>query len=369
LNRALEKYQSTLAAAQQALYAVNAESEPTLGAWKFKSQTSAAWINQVNPAFPFGKPNFERASYRFFDNEADALSAFENNEVDFILSPNGLARAVKGAKNNATSSARFLIFNPALPQFADPALRAALSCMIDREYLAREILQDQAAPLNGFIVSAQWRSPNASAPCTGMDNSRRVEYAVKLLKDAGYSWSQQPSQKSAGKRLTAPSGKAFPKITLNAPSHAADALRYAAAKYIAEQAQYLGIPFAVKEMGADEVVYAVYSSQKYDAALVGWRLSEYPGYICEWFGGRNPYLYSGKEFASQCNALGRESNLEAARKILYQLEPKLTSELPFIPLFTTTRMEAYQNLIYPAPNILNGWSGLYGAPFYAMPAP
>jgi ABC-type transport system substrate-binding protein len=164
-------------------------------------------------------------------------------------------------------------------------------------------------------------------------------------------------------------GEAFPKIVLLATTKEEDALRYAAAKYIAEQAQYLGIPFAVQEVGLNDIVYAVYSSQKYDMALMGWRLSEYPAYLCGWFGGKNLFLYNGNRFTPTCEALGAEINLNAARPAAAQMEAVLMSELPFIPLFTEKQAEVYRNLSYPTQSILNGWSGLYGAPSYAIPAP
>jgi len=156
---------------------------------------------------------------------------------------------------------------------------------------------------------------------------------------------------------------------LLAPTMDEDALRYAAAKYIAEQAQYLGIPFAVQEVSLNDVVYAVYSSQKYDMALMGWRLSEYPSYLCEWFGGQNLFLYNSNRLGLVCDALGAESNLDAAHPAVNQIESALISELPFIPLFTTTQADVYRNLSYPVQHIVNGWVGLYGAPSYAMPAP
>jgi ABC-type transport system substrate-binding protein len=166
-------------------------------------------------------------------------------------------------------------------------------------------------------------------------------------------------------------GEAFPKITLLAPSKEEDALRHAAAKYIAEQAQYLGIPFAVQEVGLSDVNYAVYSSQKYDMALMGWRLSEYPAYLCQWFSGENLLLYNSNRLKPVCDALRVEPDLDAARQAVAQIESALMSELPFIPLFTMAQMDIYRNLSYPMPavNILNGWSGLYGAPSYAAPAP
>jgi ABC-type transport system substrate-binding protein len=203
-----------------------------------------------------------------------------------------------------------------------------------------------------------------------MDQSARVEYAVKLLKDAGYSWAQEPNTESAGQNLVMANGEAFPKVTLLASSKEADPLRYAAAKYIAGQAQYLGVSFAVQEVSLNEVVYAVYSSQKYDMALMGWRLSEYPAYLCEWFGGENLLLAArNSRFNTACDTLGAESSLDGARQAVGQIEAALMSELPFIPLFTVTQADVYRNISYPAANVLNGWSGLYGAPSYAIPAP
>jgi len=190
-----------------------------------------------------------------------------------------------------------------------------------------------------------------------------------LLRDAGYSWAQEPNSESAGQNLIMSNGEAFPKITLLAPSKEADPLRYAAAKYVAEQAQYLGVSFAVQEVSINDVVYAVYSSQKYDMALIGWRLSEYPAYLCEWFGGENLHLYNSTRFKTACDTLGAESSLDGARQAVGQIEAALMSESPFIPLFSVIQADVYRNISYPVTNILNGWIGLYGAPSYAIPAP
>jgi ABC-type transport system substrate-binding protein len=368
LSKALEQYQSKINAAKTSLYQIDDKNEPTLGGWIFESQKGDVWVNAVNPDFPFGKPNFDRAVYRLFDDEKDALAAFDNDEVDFILAQNGLSHDVENAEISATYSARFLVFNPLKTQFADPAFRGALSCMIDREYLSQSVFKNKTAPLHSFVISPQWKSDALDIACAGMDKSARVKYALKLLTDAGYSWAKKPDTENAGKTLFMKNGEAFPKIVLSAPSQDADPLRYIAAKHIAEQAQYLGIPLSVREMNLDDVVYAVYSSQKYDAALVGWRLSEYPSYLCKWFGGHNPYTYRGSRFASTCNTLQVETNLDAARQFVHNIESELMRELPFIPLFTLTQVEIYRNLEYPSQSVINGWGSLYGAPSYAVPA-
>ena len=374
LNKLLEEYAAQIRSAQAILYAVDNEKEPTLGAWMHEAGENDIWVNKANPDFPFGMPNFERASYHFFEDENAALTAFQNGEVDFILSPDGISSEVPAAKYNPSYSARFLVFNPLNGYLADPAFRSALACMIDRKMLATDILQNKASPLDSFVLSSQWHDANRIAACADMDKSARVEYAVKLLKDAGYSWTLEPNSESAGQNLISSTGEPFPAITLLAPSEEEDVLRHAAANYIAEQAQYLGIPFVVQEVSLNDVIYAVYSSHNYDMALMGWRLSEYPAYLCEWFGGEN-LLFAARTsngFNAECDALGVESNFDAARQTVGQIEAALMSELPLVPLFTVMQADVYQNLEYPVSatnGLINGWSGLYGAPSFAIPAP
>jgi ABC-type transport system substrate-binding protein len=367
LENLLEDYADRVKLAQGALHDLDDSEEPTLGEWATGAVQDGKWVNPANPDFPFGAPNFDRASYLFFDDEEAILTTFQNGEVDFILSP--LANPPEGATLNPSSSARFLVFNPANIFLADPALRSALSCMIDRDKLTADILQNKATPLDAFVLSPQWHDANQKSPCAGMDQSARVAYAVDMLKNAGYSWGQEPAAQSAGQNLTLPNAEAFPKVTLLAPSKEEDPLRYAAAKYVAEQAQSLGIHLAVREATLDEAVYAVYSSGKYDMAIMGWRLADYPAYLCEWFGGQTPLLYAGDRFKVVCEAIRAEMNLDAAHQAVAQVESALSSELPFLPLFTVTQVDVYRNLSYPNHGILNGWAGWYGAPSYAVPSP
>ena len=367
LNKLLEEDAAQVKSAQQALYALVDKEEPTLGVWMPAEAQNDVWVNKVNSDFPFGTPNFDRSTYRFFENEKAALTAFQNGEVDFILSP--IQNIPADAKYNPSYSARFLVFNPLNGYLADPAFRSALACMVDRNMLATDVLQNKVAPLDSFVLSSQWHDANLKDACADMDKSARIEHTSKLLRDAGYSWAQEPNSESAGQNLIMSNGEAFPKITLLAPSKEADPLRYAAAKYVAEQAQYLGVSFAVQEVSINDVVYAVYSSQKYDMALIGWRLSEYPAYLCEWFGGENLHLYNSTRFKTACDTLGAESSLDGARQAVGQIEAALMSESPFIPLFSVIQADVYRNISYPVTNILNGWIGLYGAPSYAIPAP
>lgn len=365
LDGLLEEYAAKIKSAHQALYAIDDKGEPLLGVWIPAEKKDGAWVNEANPDFPFEKPNFDRALYYVFKDENAAVAAFQKGDVDFILSPNGVSKDVAGAKPVPTYHARFLVVNPLRVQAMDSSFRLALSCMLDRNALANDVLQGHAFPLDSFVLSPQWHNPDVKDACAGMDRPARIANTVKILKDAGYSWTQEPDAKLAGQNLTMPNGEPFAKVTLITPSKEDDPLRFTAAKYIAEQAQYLGIHFAVQEMSLNDVMYAVFSSQKYDMALVGWRLSEYPAYLCEWFGGTDLHLYNGGRYQSACEAMSGESDLEASRRISYQFETALMGEMPFIPLFRVARFDAIQGLSYP----ISAWNSSYGAPSYAMPSP
>ncbi len=94
LAKAQSQYDSAMDAARQSLYALDNANEPTLGDWMPAGQENGAWINKVNPAHPFNTPKFDSAVYKTYASEDDAVKAFQNNDVDSILDPNGLSSDV-----------------------------------------------------------------------------------------------------------------------------------------------------------------------------------------------------------------------------------------------------------------------------------
>lgn len=352
--------------AQQSLYAVDDKNEPTLGSWIPDGGQDGSWVNKANLDFPFAKPNFDRAVYLTFDTIDEAKSAFQNGDVDFILSPENISDT--NGQMYPTSSARFLVFNPLKTSLASPALHLALNCMLDRNSLAADVLKNQAIPLDAFVLSSQWHDGNVKNPCADMDRAARIQYAVSQLKDAGYAWTQEPDKDNPGKGLTLVNGEKIPELKLLAPSSAEDSLRASAAVYISEQAQYLGISLSVQETSLNDIVYAVYSSKIYDMALMGWRLSQYPSYLCEWFGAGTVFLNNSDQFKSTCDALAVESDLEMVKKSVSQFESSLMSDMPFIPLYSVAAGDVVQGVSYPPGQVLNGWNALYGAPSYAIPS-
>ena len=377
LEKNRTEYETKLAEARAALFSLANTNEPTLGPWRFESRIEGNFENQANLGTPFGDPWFDHIRYITYPNEAAAVNALLNDEVDVILTPDGLSSDSVARLGNApeitlsrnvTRSARFLAFNHANPYLADPALHQALACMLAPQTMAAE-LSGEVAPLTAFVLDDFWQDKEASLPCAGSADHMRLAEAVGLLKTAGYTWSEEPGSDIAGKELKAPDGSLLPKFSLLSPTYAVDTQRAEAAVYIARQASLLGLELDVRLIDADELLYEVYGSGNYDMALLGWRLSAYPAYLCEWFmpSGENPFAYDGSGLKSACEAWRQTSDLEGAKAHVSEVQSVLMQDLPLIPLYTGVRIDAYRNIRYPFDNVIDGLSGLYAAPALAIP--
>jgi ABC-type transport system substrate-binding protein len=193
---------------------------------------------------------------------------------------------------------------------------------------------------------------------------------VNLLKSAGFTWTKEPTANELGQGLLTPQGKVYPDVTLLAPSAEFDSQRANAAGYIEGQARALGIPLTKQLIDSDTILYAVYSSGNYDMALLGWRLSEYPSYLCTWFQPWNANLfhYNEDKPKSACDAFESATEIEDAHTASFDVQSLFEKDLPMIPLYTTITHDVYRHLSYSfAP--LGGLTSLYGAPSLAVPAP
>lgn len=371
------EYETKLAEARASLFSLANANEPTLGSWKFASHIEKYFENQANLGTSFGDPWFDSVRYITYSNELAAVRALENDDVDVILTPDGLSSNSASRLENesgvilsrsVTRSARFLAFNHANSYLADPALHQALACIIDPQVLAEE-LGGEVVLLPGFVLDGFWRSEDTSLPCAGEAGKTRLEGAVKILKTAGYSWSEEPALNSSGIDIRNPNGNILPRFTLLVSEE--DALRVRAAAHIARQAETLGLGLEVQQSSPDDLLYVVYGSGNYDMAILGWSLSAYPAYLCEWFtpGEQNIFAYNGSRLMAECEAWEGTSDLKQAQAYASEIQSILMGDLPLIPLYTGVRIDAYRNVRYPFENIIGGLSGLYGAPALAIPIP
>lgn len=377
LQKNRSEYETKLTGARTYLFEIISDEEPTLGAWKFSNRTENRIENQANLDAPSVQPWFDSVSYINYPSESAAIEALRSAEVDILvlpdgLSPNGLAQLGVNPEitlgRNITRSARFLAFNQANPYLADPILRQALACVLDPDALIEE-LGGNAASLPGFVLDEFWQNKDLSLPCPGASANARLLEAVRILKNGGYFWDQEPSANVVGSGLQRPGGFRVPPLTLLTSEQ--DGLRYQAAQYIAQWAQLLGLTVDVQTRSTDDLLFSVYGAGNYDMALLGWHLSAYPSYLCDWFlpWDGNPFAYNGDGLKPACDAWAQSSDVETARAYASEVQSILISDLPLIPLYSDVRIDAYRNVRYPFSGVIDGLGGLYGAPDLAIPIP
>ncbi|WP_054521782.1 ABC transporter substrate-binding protein [Thermanaerothrix daxensis] len=422
-----------LAEAVDILHKLDNEGEPTFGAWRLEKWEVGAFAeNRVNEnnffigtvveeyangayreykedgsyefvayGTPEGEkvleyksgPYFDSALYTLYGNPDAAVLALRNNDVDFLLNPSGLQQGfvdqLKEDPNitiveNEQNGFRYLAFNQNRSYFkgeAGKALRQAIACMIDLDFLTERVLQGAVLPVYTLVPEGNgfWHNPDVPKWCVGDDTKTRMEKAVQILKDAGFTWEKEPTWNPArggsveyGQGLKLPNGEKFPEVKLLAPSAGYDPLRATTGVYIEQWMRQLGIPATAELTNFNNILSAVYDTGDYDMFILGWGLSIYPDYICTFFDSgvpTNPYGYESAALKEKCDAFLLETDVDKAKELAFEIQNILATELPYITLFTNPIYDAFRNLEYPYTEVLDGiGSGLYGAPTIAKPA-
>lgn len=419
------KKQGTTVEQQRALYAHVPENEPSAGGYIFEKWENGAFAEKVknldhyfedssiiqysNGAYFESKPGVydfgaygdpegdkvldytvgpfaDSSIYSIFGNQETAVLALKKGDIDFMLNPLGLQRGLqeqlKGQAGletleNANNGFRYLGFNMRHPPMNIKAFRQAVAILIDKEFLTSTVLQGVAIPMyttvpegNGF-----WYNPNVSLIGKGLSRTERTEEAVKLLKDAGFTWEKEPKVSEngtvevEGKGLKLPNGDPMPDLEILSPSPGYDPLRSTFAIWIERWLNDMGIPAKAKLTDFNVIVEKIADPDGFDIWILGWGLSNFPDYLEAFFHSRhaegdglNRGGYSNPEFDALAEQLLIETDLDAARDQVFKMQEFLADDLPYVVLFTTPLLESYRSdrLTFPYTGTLGGLQSTNG---------
>ena len=419
------KKQGTTVEQQRALYAHVPENEPSAGGYIFEKWENGAFAEKVknpdhyfegssiiqysNGAYSESKPGVydfgaygdpegdkvldytvgpfaDSSIYSIFGNQETAVLALKKGDIDFMLNPLGLQRGLqeqlKGQAGletleNANNGFRYLGFNMRHPPMNIKAFRQAVAILIDKEFLTSTVLQGVAIPMyttvpegNGF-----WYNPNVSLIGKGLSRTERTEEAVKLLKDAGFTWEKEPKVSEngtvevEGKGLKLPNGDPMPDLEILSPSPGYDPLRSTFAIWIERWLNDMGIPAKAKLTDFNVIVEKIADPDGFDIWILGWGLSNFPDYLEAFFHSRhaegdglNRSGYSNPEFDALAEQLLIETDLDAARDQVFKMQEFLADDLPYVVLFTTPLLESYRSdrLTFPYTGTLGGLQSTNG---------
>lgn len=342
-------------------------------------------------------PYFNTYLFPVYSQDA-AYLALQSGEVDIVLNPSGLSQGMRDQLSsdpniqivrNAQNGFRYIEFNQAKDYFNGAngqALRQAIACQLDLDLLANNVLQGQVTPVYTLVPPGltYWHNPEVPIFCKGMTPEQRIAEATKILKDAGFTWEKEPSFNDTeverdrgiiyGEGLIQPNGTPFPEVVLQAPGPGYDPLRATSAVYIEQWMRQLGIPVTTNYTPFN-TIRANENSGDFDIIMLGWGLSAFPSYLCDFFAGATGVAdgsdnlsYVSPTLNQQCTEFYSASDLELARQIAFDMQTTLATELPYITLFTNPIYDAMNTTIaYPYTEVFDGLQGLYNASHLVMP--
>jgi ABC-type transport system substrate-binding protein len=397
-------------AAQKKLFAINPESEPTAGGYILSQWKKGAFLeltrnkdyfqsglviqqwsngayqdsNGVKVGVPEGTvestievgPHFDQVIYSRFGSSNSALQALQNGKIDFILNPSLSPRSkqmdqLRSDPNitvieNSPNGFRYLSFNMRRKPVSDCAFRQAVAILIDQEYLSQTVFENTILPSYSIVPEGNtaWHYPNTAKIGMGLSREQRLNLAVNLLGQAGYTWQEdkKPTWDAAsakvvpGGTLIMPDGKPVPSLVLVGPDMSTDSVRAITADWIKTWLGEVGISVRLQLSSFNNLVSRVFTKQDFDMFILGWSLSFYPDYLVNFFteeqaasDGNNAGGYSNPEYDKWADELNSCETIEYCKDINDQLQVALAIDLPYVVLFQTKFIEVFRNdlIVFP----------------------
>ena len=437
-----QHYWSQYATTREELLAVDGLDAPTAGAflydkveqgafttWKYDADTmyfggettiygAGTAVKQDNGVAPavdaeFGDTSGESFTYTngpfvgtvefsIYSDQASAYLAFENGEVDFVLNPSGVSKALLddlvkipgvNAISNYSNGMRYMAFNTRVFPSSDKAFRQAVSCIVDKQFIIQSVLQGVAINMDGQMPAAltAWVAPVSGvlADCAGLDSQARFNKSVEILQAGG--WTADDWGSHAGGResavppvgLKGPNGESFPEgnMKLWAPNAAIDPIRATFSNRISGYMRQLGIPVVSNNVGFGAIVDLVFSAdtcKDWNFYMLGWGLGTFPDHPATFFdsaqdsctvegfnttGYNTADGYSNARFEELISEQKAAKTVAEAQRISKEMEAILYEDMPYLVLVTTPITEVYRdNVVFPYTDSLDGIQDLSGLP-------
>ena len=320
--------------------------------------------------------------FTFYDTQEAAIDALIAGDVDYIPDPLSLSTDLYEKANqgdrvkayvNTAYDMFYLAFNMQRYPMSEYSFRQALDIMIDKEMLSSQVFGGAIEPLYSMMPKENYFWYADIGP-TGSQliASERLNTAVQVLKNAGWTWDFEPSWDEfaqdtvPGRGLRMPDGKYMPEMTIISPGYDYDPLRANYNLLITEWARDLGMPVSPVLIGRSAILDTVFLNAEFDMYIFGWSLGNpaFPDYYDTFWhsrnctletGGRNAPCFKNDEYDALVEEFMKTSDPERAQELHAQMDILLADQRPYISLYSERVFDlASDNVVFPYTNLLGG---------------
>jgi ABC-type transport system substrate-binding protein len=247
--------------------------------------------------------------------------------------------------------------------------------VIDKEAIIDSVPEGSGTPLYSLIPPHHtfWYTDDINTWGRGMSQPERLEAAVGVLSDAGYTWTTRPQAVTdeagaytgeiiPGEDLTQPDGTPMPTLELLTPGPTPEPLRQVQGEWIVAFAAPLGITIDWQLADSNTIVGLTFPPQEdglgWDMYTMGWSSGvddlAMPCLMHQAYfdadndataGGLNMPGYSDPDFEALSDAFDAAASLNDAKEICAEMERNIADNLPYIVLWTNPRVEVWRSHI------------------------
>lgn len=309
-------------------------------------------------------PHVQNILFSVYGTADVAILALKKGDIDYYwwdIQP-GYIPDLKKQENvdlyfNKKSALYYLGFNLRRAPFNDRALRQAVATVVDKDFILTRILQDYGTPMHSIIPSGNhfWHNPNVRQYGSGETKTQRIQAAVRILRDAGYSWDIPPVDPQGNPvtptAIITPSGNKMEKIVILTPPADYDPKRAFAGTMIQEWLRELGIPAFARPMAFNALLDTVKEKHDFDAFVLGYgRLNLDPDYLRAFFYSKNDKPrgwnmsgYSNPDFDEIADRQRTLTDPGERQKLIHKMQEMIIDDLPYLPLYNPHIIEATLN--------------------------
>lgn len=317
-----------------------ATSEKTpIGTGMFKIQELSSNIIKLVPNEHYWdvsrKPMATEININLYNTIGEAYAAFKNGEIDLLtVKINDIENYIGTLGYNKieykTRNYDFLVVNTANEILSDPAVRKALSLVIDKNNVIASCLG------NGYVVSNFNLDMGCWLYTRDINVNIDTEQAAQILHAAGW-------ERTAGnwiKRTETGTKKLEFSLTVNANNQT----RVAVAENLKNQFASFGVPITINYLSPDNYSNAI-NNKKYDMLLTGIQNSYSPS-LKTFFGEGNIANYYNAEIADIMNIIENTSDENVLYEKYLRILDIYLEEAPYIGLYRETDVIVYnQSLV------------------------
>lgn len=330
-------------------------------------------------------PHVDSVLYQLYTDQESMVMALQRGDIDCMLSPQGLTERqrrelekVPGIEvvSNSSNSWKYLAFNRKRYPFQIEEFHQAVATLIDREYLTEQVLHGACLP-TAFVVppgNVFWHHANVPVYGQGMSRAERIQEAVRILEQAGFTWEVRPivnlkdNTFIPGEGIILPDGEKMKPFVIMTIPDSDDPQQAIFGLYIQYWLQDLGIPVESRPTPFTVITQKVFEEMDFDAYILSWGLNgTYPDFLYQFFatnGGFNVNGFSDPVFDQIIGQFRQAKDIDIARKYALKAQERLAKTLPYIILYTDPVYDAFRSdrVEYPFTDTLDGIQGLYGMP-------